>query len=355
MMENKKLLLIDDDSIILETTAALLELANYDVLAASNGREGVELAKSEHPDLIICDIMMPEIDGYGVFLMLSRDPATSGTPFIFLSAMADQSDVRRGMTTGVDDYITKPFKEVDLLNAIEGRLKRSDVLKQEFAYARDGVGHFIDSVHEISSLNGLYKNREPRRYEKKHVIYYEGEEPNYLFFLEKGKVRTFKVHADGKEYAMSLVNAGEFFGANSIMENTRYMDSAEAMSESKICRIPRRDFEQLLSHDHEVGTAFIKLLSKSFHEQEEKLLSQAYDTVLKRTSNAILELKDKFGKEPEIPFLIDISRQDLASMVGTSSESISRSLAEFKSEGFISVDEHSRIHILNEEGLRKVC
>ncbi|MBL8011915.1 MAG: response regulator, partial [Flavobacteriales bacterium] len=117
----KTILLIEDDSDVRENTAEILELANYRVLKAENGRRGVEMARKEQPDLVLCDIMMPELDGYGVLHLLGRDPATAEVPFIFLTAKAERSEVRKGMELGADDYLTKPFDESELLNAIEGR------------------------------------------------------------------------------------------------------------------------------------------------------------------------------------------------------------------------------------------
>jgi len=194
----KKILIIEDEEIIRETTADMLRLANYEVSTAENGRVGVKKAQELAPDLIVCDIMMPELDGYGVIYLLSRDPATSGIPFIFLSAKAEKSDVRKGMSLGADDYLTKPFEEMDLLNAIDGRLKRSEILRHEHAYTREGLDRFIDQVHELSSLKGLYQDREPRKFKKKQPVYHEGDEPRYLFFLAKGKVRTYNINADCK-------------------------------------------------------------------------------------------------------------------------------------------------------------
>ena len=123
----KKILLIEDNNDMRENIAEILELASYDVETAENGKVGVVKAKKNVPDLIISDIMMPEMDGYEVLYMLSKDENTAGIPFIFLTAKADSSDFRKGMNLGADDYITKPFEEMDLLNAIESRFKRKEV------------------------------------------------------------------------------------------------------------------------------------------------------------------------------------------------------------------------------------
>ncbi|MCB9194172.1 MAG: response regulator, partial [Flavobacteriales bacterium] len=104
----KTILLIEDDVDMRENTSEILELANFRVLKAENGRRGVDLARKEVPDLVLCDIMMPDLDGYGVLHLLGRDPSTAEIPFIFLSAKAERGDIRKGMELGADDYLTKP-------------------------------------------------------------------------------------------------------------------------------------------------------------------------------------------------------------------------------------------------------
>src|SRR6476660_3316650 len=104
----KKILLIEDNKEMRENTSEILELANYDVVTAANGKIGVELATQINPDLIVCDIMMPELDGYGVLYLLAKKPETSGIPFIFLTAKTEKTDMRKGMSMGANDYLTKP-------------------------------------------------------------------------------------------------------------------------------------------------------------------------------------------------------------------------------------------------------
>lgn len=115
----KKILLIEDNQDIRDNTIEILELSNYEVIAAENGKVGVEKAIEHLPDLIICDIMMPELDGYGVFHAVHRNNAIKNTPFIFLTAKTERSDFRKGMELGADDYITKPFTGTELLNAVK--------------------------------------------------------------------------------------------------------------------------------------------------------------------------------------------------------------------------------------------
>ena len=110
----KKILLIEDNDDIRENTAEILELANYKVVTAPNGKLGIETALAEQPDLIVCDIMMPVLDGYGVLHTLHKNESVKNIPFIFLTAKTERSDLRRGMELGADDYITKPFNPREL-------------------------------------------------------------------------------------------------------------------------------------------------------------------------------------------------------------------------------------------------
>jgi two-component system alkaline phosphatase synthesis response regulator PhoP len=121
----KKILLIEDNLDVRENTAEILELANYKVYTAPDGKEGVEMARKEKPDLIICDIMMPGLDGYGVLHMLSKDTDINAVPFIFLTAKAERSDMRKGMDLGADDYITKPIRPRLLVSKVEALLRRA--------------------------------------------------------------------------------------------------------------------------------------------------------------------------------------------------------------------------------------
>ncbi|MFN6513577.1 MAG: EAL domain-containing protein [Nostoc sp. CreGUA01] len=125
-----KILIIEDEESVRENILDLLEAEDFETIAAANGRIGVDLAISQVPDLILCDMMMPEIDGYGVLTVLRQDPATATIPFIFLTAKSAKSDFRRGMDLGADDYITKPFTRAELLSAIMNRLEKHATLKR---------------------------------------------------------------------------------------------------------------------------------------------------------------------------------------------------------------------------------
>jgi len=129
----KKILVIEDEPEMRRNITALLRYHDYEPIAAENGRLGVEAARREMPDLILCDVMMPELDGHGVLQALQADALLARTPFIFLTAKGEKDDLRCGMNLGADDYLTKPVANADLILAIETRLRRSEQQgKREF-------------------------------------------------------------------------------------------------------------------------------------------------------------------------------------------------------------------------------
>lgn len=347
-----KILLIEDHADIRENTAEILELADYDVMTAQHGKEGVALAREASPDLIICDIMMPELDGYGVLRMLSRNPDTAGIPFIFLTAKAEKTDFRKGMNLGADDYITKPFDDVELLDAIDVRLAKHNKLKQDFGDSSEGLTHFINEARGRDALQTLSESRETRYFKNKELIFKEEGFPFGLYFVQKGKIRTYKTNADAKEYVTGLYKAGDFLGYLPLLQERVYEESAMAMEETEVVIIPKEDFFALLHNDRDVSYRFIQLLSENLSAKEEELLHLAYDSVRKRVADALLHLRETF-KEKEEPFRMAVTRDHLASLVGTSKECVIRVLSDFKEEGLVET-RMSEITIRNPEGLKAV-
>jgi len=344
----KKILLIEDNPDVRENTAEILTLAGYDVKTAVNGKVGVDLAQKEKPDLIICDIMMPELDGYGVLHILSKKDETAKTPFIFLTAKTEKTDIRKGMNLGADDYLTKPFDDTDLLNAIEARFRKSAMQQRLYESTAEGLDHFIKDARQVLSLKDLGKNKKEKVYKKKSDIFSEGDAPLNVYYVKSGSVKIFKSHPDGKELIISLVNANDFFGFEPILEGTTYMESAIAIQDTVLTVIPKFDFLTLLQSP-DVSASFISLLCKKVAEKENQLVNLAYNSVRQRTAEALLktiQLKD--NKEN-----IQISRDDLAKMVGTAAESVIRVLSDFKDEGLIEI-ESGKIRIKSQPRLEKV-
>ena len=333
----KHLLLIEDNNEIRENTAEILELAGYKVHTAENGKAGVEMALQEKPDLIICDIMMPVLDGYGVLHLLNKNPELTGIPFIFLTAKAERSDFRRGMEMGADDYITKPFSDIELLNAVESRLKKSAVLSKEFDSNADGMYQMLNEFKGVNALQDLAADRNINHYKKKQPIYTEGNHPNRLYYIQKGKVKTCKSNEAGKELTVGLFNEGDFFGYTALLEETIYKETAEAIEDCDIAIIPKEEFENLLHSNRDVTHKFIKLLAKNITEKENQLLGLAYNSLRKRVADALLTLQTKYQQENHDKFSIHISREDLANIAGTATESLIRTLSDFKNEKLIEI------------------
>lgn len=347
---NKKILLIEDNADVRENTAEILSLAQYTVVTAENGKEGVEMALKEKPDLIICDIMMPVLDGHGVLHMLSKNDETSSIPFIFLTAKAERSDFRKGMEMGADDYLTKPFDDVELMNAIESRLKKNEILKKEFSKNIEGVSSFIHEAKSIDSLKKLSEERDVRLYKKKDDIYKEGSYPKGIYFVNKGKVKIYQTNEHSKELITELLNEGDFFGYLSLLQDEKYTNSATALEDSEIYMIPKEDFFSLIYKNAQVSKKFIEMLSNNLGEKEKQLVKLAYNSVRKRVAEALVKLSDKYKKDGDQKFSMNVSREDLANLVGTATETVIRTLSEFKEDKLIEVS-GGTITILNYDKL----
>jgi CRP-like cAMP-binding protein len=350
----KTILLIEDDADMRENTSEILELANYRVVKAENGRRGVEAARNETPDLVLCDIMMPELDGYGVLHMLGRDPATAEVPFIFLSAKAERGDVRKGMELGADDYLTKPFEESELLNAIEGRLRRSDLFRKGFDKGFEGFTTFMDKARTLDPLKDLSRDRKVRGLKKKDVLFHEGDELRQVPYVVKGKVRTFKINNDGKEFVTGLHGEGDLVGYMSLLESGHAQETAEALDDVEVAMIPREDLLALLYRDRDVSIRFIKMLAGDVREREEHLLQLAYSSVRQRVAQALLRVHARYATGNDADLGLHMSREDLATIVGTATESLIRCLTDLKEDKLIDTQGRS-IRIVDKERLERLA
>jgi len=333
----KSILIIEDNEDIRENVAEILMLSDYKVFMASNGKEGIEMAQKSIPDLIICDIMMPGIDGYGVLHVLHKDPLTQNIPFIFLTSKSERSDFRSAMEMGADDYITKPFAGNELLNAIQSRLKKVDIMKKQLSPDLKGLSELMSTLDNKKSLDDLKNESNTNTYKKKQIIYKDGSHPHYLYYIIKGKVKTYKTHEDGKDLVMDLYNDGDFFGYVALLEGASYKENAESMEATELALIPRKDFEMLINSNPATAQKFVSLLAKNLAEKEKQLLGVAYNTLRKKVAEALISLQKKYHINKKEPYLIDISRDDLATIAGTATESLIRTLSDFKSEHLIDI------------------
>ena len=188
MMTAKRLLIIEDEDVLRESIKSFLESSNYEVTAASNGVEGIRLAREIIPDLVICDIMMPKMNGYRVLETLRNEKSLAHIPFIFLTARREMPDLRSGMDSGADDYLTKPFRAAELLKAVETRLNRFESARQ----------HGKSSPNESEAAAGKILTENDRLFLKVN------DEPQ---IIRVGDILSIK--ADGEYSVLSRLSGGE--------------------------------------------------------------------------------------------------------------------------------------------------
>ena len=347
----KTILVIEDNSDIRHNIAEILTLAGYHTFEAGSGKDGVAMALAKCPDLVLCDIMMPILDGYAVLHILNQDSKTQGVPFIFLTSKSERSDYRMAMEMGADDYITKPFNGTELLNAIESRLKKAEILKKNFTPDLQGLDSLLEAVN--SGIKKLTDDRQTNTYKKGQAVYTEGNNAFFLYYILKGRVKTYKTHEYGKDLVIGLYNEGDFFGYIALLEDMLYNETAETLDDSEIALIPKKDFQALVNNNFAITRKFISMLAKNLTEKEQQLLNIAYNTLRKKVADALISLQKKYHINKKEPFLLDFTREDLANMVGTTPESVIRTLSDFKNEKLIDI-RHGKVSILNEKQLESI-
>ncbi|MBC7655204.1 MAG: response regulator [Oligoflexus sp.] len=321
------ILIIEDNTDIRESTSEILELANYQTLVAENGKIGVELAQKHLPDLIVCDIMMPELDGYGVLYLLSKNTDTSVIPFIFLTAKTERLDFRKGMEMGADDYLTKPFDDIELLNAIEIRLKKQNKQQTFYGNGIKAIEKLSESVNDFESLNKLLLNKKVRHLKKGQLLYYDGDASQGLYLVINGKIKISKITEDGREFVTAIKHTDDYFGIFDALVNKTHTENAEALEDADVCILHKDQLDQLLMESANLAMKFIHLLSTNLYQKEEQLVQMAYFSVRKRLAETLIRVGEIHNSHN-----FKISRNDLAAMAGMATETVSRTLSDFKDE-----------------------
>ncbi|MBT8317242.1 MAG: response regulator [Lutibacter sp.] len=349
----KTILIIEDDIVLRETTAEILELENYKVVTASNGKRGAEQARIMLPDLILCDIMMPEMDGYELLDILSKDEKTKRIPFIFMSAKTEVKDVRKGMDLGADDYLTKPVSEELLLSAISSRLAKFALLKEEIATQETiDEENFINDIENIEDLKNYFCDYGvSKNYKKGEVIYKEGEYSNNVYLIYKGKIKSFKIDEFGKELILNIHKGDDLLGLSAIIDNSHYYESIMAMENIEIIHVSKNTLLKILENNHKLTLEIFQLINENLTEVKEQLLQMAYGSMRRKTAQTILKFANLMGNNPSNS--INISRRDLAGVAGIATESLIRTLTDFKKKGILEI-EGRNIRILDLDKLESI-
>lgn len=344
----KSVLLIEDDITLLENTKELLELSGYKVFTATNGKLGVTCAREKLPDIIICDIMMPQLDGFGVYAALRKSSSTREIPFIFLSVKAEPEDIRKGMNLGADDYLTKPFREEDLLSAIASRIAKRAILKNK-KHKKPELSRKIKTLEELRKF--FLDFGEPLDIEKHEELYREDRHASNVYLVEEGLIKCFRLDEYGKELITGLSKKNDFLGFYSFKVPGQYPETAEALENTRLFRVSSEEFIHTLLKSQNLTIEFAQLISDNLLTTKTHLLDMAYSSVLKKTTNTILEFAENIQGDPQQ--FIRISRSDLASVAGISTESFIRSLSSLKKDGLIDIVGRD-IKILNLQKLHTI-
>ena len=254
-----QILVIEDDATVCTLMLKLLKAEAFEVLIANDGRTGVQLAEGHEPDLIICDVMMPEFDGYEVLRQLRDRPSTATIPFIFLSAKADRSDLRQGMELGADDYLTKPFKRAELLGAVAARLSKRDALTQPYIREMKRAASTLGQMAYVDPLTNL-----PNR-----IAFYQ-QCQKAIQQAQQTSSSVAVVHLNLKDFGAVNTSLGYFNGDRLLQKVATRLKQLLAETDMA-ARLIANDFGVLIHHvsdEHAIANVVQSLLAK---------LTESYD------------------------------------------------------------------------------
>lgn len=347
------ILVIEENKETSDSVSGLLRLEGYNVFIASTGKSGIEIVSQLKPDLILCDVVVPEVDGYGVLYVLSKNPSTAKIPFIFLTTEIGMDDFRKGMNLGADDYIIKPFDCTDLLSAIEVKLRKYELTKSNF----DGDNHechgWQEKKKQPKELSGLFESGLAKQYNKKDYLFAIGESQHYLHFITKGEVKVGNTNENGKEMIFKLVGAKQFVGHKSLMNGSVYIEDAVALTPIDARLIKTNDFLQLIYCNREIAKWFINCLSYDLIRAEKRLYNLAYQSVRQKVAAALVEVCEHQNLVSKGNSFIALSRKNLAAIVGTALETLNRTILDFRKEGIVEITPLG-IHIVQMNKLEQI-
>ncbi len=329
-----KILVIEDNFEVRDNLVELLELDGYQVSQAENGRQGIKMAHEQDPDLILCDIMMPELDGYGVLKIVSRNEKLMHVPFMFLTALAEKSDIRKGMGLGADDYITKPFNEAELLDAVEVRMKKRAVIKDVMLHNKTSNRSFIDEKKAIHDFKDFLGSSPKRTFLKKEEIYTLGQYTRNVYIVHDGLLKEIRYSEFGKELITDFYTADDIFGYYDHSMNSKLSATVTVIKQAQLSVIPVADFEKFLHEHEDFAILYRNQELRKIRYAYDKLVDFAYASLREKVAKSIYELSAKIGEREGV---VEVSRTDLAAYTGLAKETVIRTLSELKKDAIIAV------------------
>jgi CRP-like cAMP-binding protein len=349
----KSILVVEENKSISDNLSEMLAIANYKSVAANDCQHGIELAHKYKPDLIISDMLLTGVDGLSMVHILRNDPETEMIPVIMLTATKNSHDFRQAMDAGANDCFELPYNNNELLNVIGNIFRMADVMKKHF-YTEFIKPEKAPVPVNNQTIEKLTLNINTTTYQKKTVVYKQGKRPDYVYYIVKGKVRTYKVHEEGRQLVIGLYNSGDFLGYNALFEETPYKEIAETTELSELVCIPRTDFENMVYKNQTVANKLLKMLAQNITEREQQMIGNAYNTLRKKVAGALISLETKYKSDNGQSYCIDMSRNDIAAIAGTAAESLIRTLNEFKNEEMILIRKNHNIEIINSQKLHNL-
>lgn len=317
----------------------VLKLGDFNVVSIKKWTEWVTVSSKIKPDLILCGIFVSDMDGFGIFHLLSKNPATADIPFIFVTENFDKKIFRKAMAMGADDVITVPFEDLELLQTVEIRLEKNRKMKTLFGNFQAGAESYFERGSLLNEFQKFSDFRTRKHLKKKELLFTEGSNPFELYYIIKGELKTYRLNQDGKELITGIHYDRQFIGYLPLLNRTPYQESAQALTNTEVYAIPKENFEMELLNNRLVASRFIKILSSDLYEMEKRLIELAYSTVRQRLAITLVNLYNQQKVEEKLIPSILVSRKDLANILGTAHESLNRIIGDFKDEGLIEIIE----------------
>lgn len=250
------ILVIEDNPDVRDNMSDILQLAGYSCYLASGGKEGVEKAIDLKPDLILCDVMMPDLDGFGVLKILGERQDTAKIPFVFVTALGEQEDLRRGMNLGADDYVTKPFYKDELLRIIEIRLRKQRARQIQMNLPVHWTG-FLSKGALDQALEDLLETGTSRIYKRGEALFREGEKVRDCFCLFAGHIKLQLTTDFGKTVITCVLAKGDFFGYPELIAGRDFQHDAIALNEVEVMLLPREAVKKRMATDANVANMML--------------------------------------------------------------------------------------------------
>ncbi len=331
MSDKAKILLIEDNKEMRENIAEILEISDYIVFTAEDGLKGIQAARQHQPDLILSDIMMPNLDGLGMLKIINQDEHLKDIPLIFLTAKAEKDDFRKGMNLGAEDYLVKPFEAADLLAVIEKKIKKYKTISRVRA-AKSLPGMInLQTIQNLPQVKLLLDQTEVKVLGKKSKIWNPNENVNYIFYLVNGLAKEVVDSVSDKELILNFYLSDHFIGLNRIFQS-RYTSHTELIEESSLKFIPKKAIEEIIIKEN-LLYAYQGYCSSYSQEYIQRLSINSYGNVREKVAYHLVLLSDVFKENA-----IELSRDDLASFCGMAKETLIRMLTELKEDKLIQLD-----------------